>query len=352
MIRIQNQKFGVLGDGSKINLYTLSNGEMTVSMTDLGCILTSLLLPSKSGAVDDLLLGFSTLEGWIDRNGPHFGSLIGRYANRIRNAAFTLEGKTCNLDKNFLGRHTLHGGVLGYDRLPWKSEIVSTKAGAGVRFTRLSPAGEQGFPGNLYLEALYLLNDDNSLILRYQATTDAPTPVNLTNHAYFNLKGHRGGSVAGHTARIDSGKRLEIDESLIPTGKILPVKDTVFDFSKEKPLGQDFGAPELALSNGGYDTCYCFESSKDNLPVRAQVTEAETGRILTVATDQPCMQLYTGNNLKPIAGKIGAVYEQYGAFCLETQQYTNSPNIPKFPQAILRPGETYESMTVYNFGVA
>jgi aldose 1-epimerase len=352
MVQVKKRELGALTDGTAVNVYTISNAEISVSALDYGCILSSLLMPSKSGKIDDILLGFSTLTGFAERNGPHFGSLIGRYANRIRNASFTLEGKTYQLEKNFNGKHTLHGGSVGYDKKVWKSEIAETGEGTGVRFTRLSPDGEQGFPGNLELEVLYLLNDNNELTLRYSGRTDAPTPLNLTNHAYFNLKGYDGGNVEHHTARIASSKRLEIGEFAIPTGKILPAAGTAFDFTAEKPIGTDFGTPDLAQTNGGYDACYLFDASSGKTEFRAAVTEPETGRVLTASSNQPCMQFYTATNLKPTLGKNGFTYEPLGAFCLETQQYTNAPNTPEFPQAILRPGETYEAVTVYGFTVS
>ncbi|MDR3283850.1 MAG: galactose mutarotase [Treponema sp.] len=350
MITLKKRDFGVLADGSKACLYTLKNAGMSVSMTNFGCILTSLLLPSKTGKTEDILLGFSTLEGYAERNRPHLGSLIGRYANRIQNAAFTLDGKTCRLDAN-LGAHSLHGGFLGYDKLLWKAEMVSVGEGAGVRFTRISPDGEQGYPGNLDLEVLYLLNDNNELTLRYTGKTDAPTPVNLTQHAYFNLKGHKGGNVASHLAWVDSAKRLEVDADLVPTGKILGAAGTAFDFTREKSFGRDSGAVELAPTKGGYDACYCFDPPEPGaaLPKRAVVREPESGRSVTLLTNQPCMQLYTSANLTALLGKNGTIYDQFGAFCLETGGYNNAPNIPEFPQSTLRPGEIYESVTVYRF---
>jgi aldose 1-epimerase len=350
-INVKKQVIGVLTDGSVISAYTVSNGEVTFTALDYGCILASLLMPSKSGKVDDILLGFSTLTGFVERNGPHFGSLIGRYANRIRGASFTLDGKTYELQKNYDGKHMLHGGFTRYDKMVWQSEIAETPDGKGVRFTRLSPDGEQGFPGNLALEVLYLLNDNNELTFRYIGKTDAATPINLTNHAYFNLKGNDGGNVGRHVARIGSNKRFEIDEFSIPTGKILPVSGTAFDFTSEKPVGKDFGSPDLAQTNGGYDVCYCFDTPSSKPEFRAAVSEPETGRKVTVSSNQPCMQFYTSTNLKPTLGKNGFTYDKMGAFCLETQAYSNAPNTPEFPQAVLRPGETYESVSVYSFMV-
>jgi aldose 1-epimerase len=352
MIQVSKKLFGVLSDGSEINLYTLSNGDITVSASDYGCLLTSIMVPKKNGGYEDLLLGFSSLDSFIHRNGPHFGALVGRYANRIQNARFTLNGKTYQLDKNN-GEASLHGGFKGYNQRVWKSEPVETREGKGVRFTGVSLDKDQGYPGNLELEILYVLNQNNELILRYTGKPDADTPVNLTNHAYFNLKGEAGGTVAGHIAQINSNKYLEVNKSLIPTGRVLPTAGTVFDFSTPMALGRHFGAPELALMNDGYDVAYCFDlpSTKEGLRLLATITEPETGRVLTCSSNQPSMQLYTGCMLSLKQGKNGFDYQKFGAFCLETQQYVNAPNVPQFPSPVIKAGQTYESVTRYGFAV-
>ena len=351
-MNVSKKTFGVLADGSEITLWTIDNGAMSFSVCDYGCLITSILLPAKGGGFDDVVLGFSTLEGYTTRNKPCLGALVGRYANRIANAQFTLNGKTHTLDKNH-GRHCLHGGFSGYHKLVWNSEKISTAEGAGVRFTRTSRCGEQGFPGNLELELDYLLTGDNKIVLRYHGKTDAETPVNLTNHSYFNLKGESSGSVAGHQAKISSDRILEVDADLVPTGRILPVDGTVFDFRTPKPLGKHFEDKALALMKGGYDAAYLFEGCKpgsiDTLPLLAEITEPDTGRVLHCRSNLPCMQLYTSCGLDLEGGKNGHHYEKYAAFCLETQEYTNAPNIPDFPSSILKPNEVYDAATVYGF---
>jgi aldose 1-epimerase len=346
--------YGVLSDGTEVSLYTFKNSYMSFSATDYGCLLTSILLPAKTGSFDDILLGYSSLDSFVHRNSTYFGSLVGRYANRIQNAQFALGGKTYHLDNNDNG-HSLHGGFSGYQQKIWKSEIVEAKEGSGVRFTRISPDGEQGYPGNLALEVCYLLNEKNELTLKYTAKTDADTPVNLTNHAYFNLKGHNSGTVARHIAQINSAHYIEVDKTLIPTGRTPSVTGTVFDFNTAKPLGKDFGSPELALQGGGYDVGYCFAgpeklaTAAGNLPLLATITEPDTGRVMTCSSDQPVMQLYTACMLSAKQGKNGADYGKYSAFCLETGQYTSAPTIPSFPQATVKAGETYSAVTVYAF---
>ncbi len=354
MVSAAKREFGVLSCGTAVSLYTVRNAEMSFSATDYGCQLTSILLPNGRGGHDDVLLGFSSLDSIVHRNQQRFGSLIGRYANRVANAAFALDGRTYQLDRNWNG-HTLHGGFSGYDQVLWKAEETDGKEGKGVRFTRTSPDGEQGYPGNLRLEVSYLLNERNEVTLRYAAATDKATPVNLTNHAYFNLKGHGGGSVASHIAQVNSAKYLEVGAHLIPTGRILPVAGTAFDLTSPKPFGSGFGSPELEAMLGGYDVCYCFgekagkAADSGSLPVLALITEPDTKRTLTCRSNQPCMQLYTSNSVSGIPGKCSFVYEKFGGFCLETQQYTNAPNVGAFPSAVLKPGETYDAVTVYAF---
>jgi aldose 1-epimerase len=352
MILITEQNFGVLSSGEAVKLWSVDNGYLSFSACDYGCLLTSILLPAKNGGFDDILLGFSTLDGYVHRNTPYFGALVGRCANRISGAAFTLNGVRHTLDANY-GPHSLHGGFRGYHQMMWRSRRVGTPDGAGVCFTRRSPAGEQGCPGSLELEVYYLLNERNELIIRATALCDADTPVNLTNHSYFNLKGAGKGTVGGHTARIPAARYLEVDADLIPTGKVLSAAGTVFDFSKAKEIGRDFGSAALGLMKGGYDVCYCFDDAAADtiaaLPLRAEISEPQTGRTLICRSNQPCLQLYTGCSLDIQGGKDGASYPQYSGFCLETQGYTNAPNISAFPSSILKAGERYESLTVYSF---
>ncbi|GMO59756.1 MAG: galactose mutarotase [Treponemataceae bacterium] len=362
-IQVEKKLFGLLSDGTQANLYKVSNGHMSFTATDYGCTLTGIFLPHTvfGDASDDILLGFSTLDGIVHRNQPYFGVLVGRYANRIKNARFTLNGTIYNTDRNENG-NTLHSGFRGYNTFVWNSEIVETESAKGVKFSRLSPDGEQGFPGNLSVEALYLLNDANEITLHYTAKTDAPTPVNLTNHAYFNLSGSCGvlgesgtQNLHTHTMHIPGTKRLEVDELLLPTGKIVPVAGSAYDFTAPKPLAKHFDTPELAATGGGYDTCYCFGKednafdSENALRTMATVSESSTGRTMTCRSNQDCLQLYTASYLNAVQGKNLRVYNKFSGFCLETQGYLDAVNVPSFPSSIINADETYESKTVYAF---
>ncbi|MDR2467557.1 MAG: galactose mutarotase [Spirochaetaceae bacterium] len=344
--------FGVLAGGEQVRIWTISNGEMSFSACEYGCIITSIMLPRKGGSFDDVTPGFSTLDGYVHRNTPYFGGLIGRVANRIGRGRFSLDGVSYALDTNN-GAHTLHSGFRGYHQMLWNGEGITTEEGIGVCFRRTSPDGEQGFPGVLQLEVSYILTSTHEIIMRYRAVAGAPTPVNLTNHVYFNLGGHASPTIADHVVTIHSTQYLEVDEDLIPTGRILPVKDSVFDFLQPRRVGTYFGAKELTRMRGGYDTAYCFPETKTlscaGLPVAAVLEDPHTGRSVTCATNQPCLQFYTGGSLELNGGKDGASYHQYGAVCLETQRYIDAPNQPGFPSAIVTPDKNYEALTFYGF---
>ncbi len=342
-MKIREREFGVLSDGEKVRLFTVKNSEMSFSVTNLGCTVTSIVVPSQSGRKDDILLGFSTLDGFASSRGEYFGAFVGRFANRIGKAAFALNGKEYRLDKND-GENCLHGGFRGYDKCVWKSDTVETKEGRGLRFTRTSRDGEQGFPGNLFLEVTYILTAHNEIVMRYRAETDRDTPVSLTNHSYFNLKGNGNGTILDHEMTLNCGSYLEVDDTLVPTGKLDPVDDTPFDFRTAKAIGRDIGATE-----NGYDHCFVVNRTNGKLTVCATVFEPETGRGMIVATNQPGVQFYTGNFLAGVKGKMGVPYVKNGAFCLETQQFPDAPNKPEFPDPILRPGDTFEAVSVYGF---
>ncbi|MCQ2612901.1 MAG: galactose mutarotase [Treponemataceae bacterium] len=343
-MKIKKQKFAVLSNGKKVHLYTVSNGEMSFSVTDYGCTLTSIVVPSRNGQKDDIVLGFPTVEGYMDRWDTFFGVFVGRFANRIGDAKFELNGQTYNLDKNDNGKNMLHGGFMGYNRMLWDAQIVETHAGSGIRFSRLSRDGEQGFPGNLSLEVTYLLSKDNELTMHYRAETDRDTPVNLTNHSYFNLKGAGKGDILNHEVTINADSILEVDDLLIPTGKKLPVAGTAFDFNTAKPVGRD-----IAGTGFGYDHCYCLNEEKGKLTMCASVFEPESGRSMIITTNQPGVQFYTANSVNGVKGKNGDVYNKHSAFCLETQQFPDAPNHSSFPNCILHPGEVFEAVTVHSF---
>lgn len=351
-MKVKKQKFGILSDGTKVHLFTVKNDKMSFSCTDYGCTLTSIVLSDKNGKNTDVLLGYSTLDGYINST-YCFGAVVGRFANRIGKASFTLDGTKYSLDKND-GPNTLHGGFIGYDKLMWKGKIIKQEKCCGVRFTRLSADGEQGFPGNVELSVTYLLDENNNLSCVYNAVTDKATPINITNHAYFNLKGN--GNVGEHTIQMNCAKRLEVNAKLIPTGNIIDVKGTPFDFTTEKKIGKDIN--EVGV---GYDHCYVTEKFNINdkncgCPVDdtdlvefCVVKEPETGHSMAVYTNMEGCQFYTGNYIKGICGKQGRIYERHDAFCLETQSFPDSPNQESFPSCILQPGQTMKAKTVYSF---
>lgn len=344
-LTVKKSRYGLLSDGTKIHLFTISNGKMSVSVTDYGCILTSILLPAKGGGDVDVLLGFSTLEGFV-RDDCSFGAVVGRFANRIGDASFTLDGVKYNLDKNDNGANTLHGGFDRWEKKVWNFKKVKNQNGAGVEFSRTSRDGEQKFPGTVKVKVVYTLNEDNELTIEYNAVTDKATPINLTNHAYFNLKGYAGGSVEDQELQMFSSKYVEPSDKLIPTGKLVSVEGTPFDFRKPHLIGQDIDKTDM-----GYDHCYCIDgySSEKKLNLAAIVKDPVSGRKMVVKTTEPGVQLYTSNFLDNVQGKNGFVYKKRGGLCLEAEAYPDAPNKGDFPSSILRPGETYHQVTRYAF---
>lgn len=353
-MKIAKQKFGILCDGTKVNLYTVSNSKMSFSCMDYGCTLTSIVLNQKDGTKTDVLLGYSTLEGYLNSN-YCFGAIVGRFANRIGKAAFELNGKKYTLDKND-GPNTLHGGFSGYDKMMWSAKEIKEKHFCGVKFSRLSPNGEQGFPGNVKLTVSYLLDENNNLTCIYTAQTDSATPINITNHAYFNLEGN--GCIENHLMKMNSPGYLEVSEKLIPTGKIIPVENTPFDFSKEHKIGQNIKATGL-----GYDHCYVTEiyneenktcgvpTDDTDLVDFCSVRSEKNGNAMDVYTNMEGCQFYTGNFIKGIQGKNGRIYQNHDAFCLETQCFPDSPNKIQFPTCILEPSQKMKAKTVYSFSI-
>lgn len=353
-MKVTKRKFGMLSDGTKVSLFTVSNGRMSFSCTDYGATLTSIVLDNKNGTKTDVLLGFSTLEGYLNTKFC-FGSVVGRFANRIGGASFVLNGKKYTLDKND-GPNTLHGGFDGYDKMMWKGTAVKEDDCSGVIFSRVSPDGEQGFPGNLNLTVTYLLDKKNNLTCRYTATTDSATPINITNHAYFNLAGK--GSIKNHTMRMNSGQILEVSPKLIPTGNLTDVSGTPFDFRTEKEIGKDIDSVKP-----GYDHCYVTEmynpqKIRTSVPLDdsdlvefCTVREPSSGREMSVFTNLEGCQFYTANFIKGIVGKNGTVYQNHDAFCLETQAFPDTPNHENFPTCVLEPGQEMRSVTVYSFKI-
>jgi len=345
---VKKEAFGRLADGTAVDIYTLTNkAGIEARITTYGAILVSLKLPDRNGAFADVNLGFDGLEGYLGTH-PYFGAIIGRYGNRIAKARFTLDGVAYALPPNNNG-NTLHGGIRGFDKVVWAAEPVRSADGAGVKLVYLSKDGEEGFPGNLSVTVVYTLTDANELRIDYEAVTDRKTPVNLTNHAYWNLKGEGRGDVLGHVLRLEADGITAVDSAanLIPTGEIAPVAGTPFEFTSPHAIGE-----RIAKVEGGYDHNFVLRSGGGTLALAARVEEPESGRVLEIWTDQPGIQLYTGNFLDgTVVGKGGKAYGKHFAFCLETQHFPDSPNHPNFPSTILEPGQTYRTTTVHKFSV-
>ncbi len=337
--------FGILADGTEVHLYSISNGKISFSATDYGCVITSIIIPSKTGRNEDIVLGPSSFDGVVCSS-SYFGAMVGRFANRIGGAKFSLNDKEYHLDSNDNG-NCLHGGLFRWDKILWNSEVVETREGSGIRFSRHSPDGEQGMPGNLDVAVTYLLTMNNEIIIKYEGFCDKDTPINFTNHSYFNLKGQFD-TIDTHVLSMNCSSFLEVDDSLVPTGRILSVEDTVFDFRTPKEMGKDFSSMDLEKT-GGYDHCYCIDSAGGELVDFATVVEPTSGRTMTVATDLPGVQFYTGNSLGGGMGKNGNIYVGHSGFCLETQYYPDTPNKTEFPSCILKAGEKYSSTTIYAF---
>jgi aldose 1-epimerase len=341
--------FGKTTDGKKIQLYTLTNQSgMQVSIATYGGTVIRLLVPDRAGRLADVALGFSTIEPYFTQT-AYFGAIIGRYANRIAKGRFSLDGKTYQLAKNN-GPNTLHGGLKGFDKQLWKAEVLSENPPA-VRFSRLSPDGEEHFPGNLQVSVIYTLTNRDELRIQYAAQTDKTTVLNLTNHTYFNLAGAGSGTILNHQIRIHASRFTPVGSTLIPTGEIKDVAGTPMDLRKWTQIGANIQA--VGGKPVGFDHNFVLERSPAAPPsLAAEVWEPGSGRLMKVYTDQPGIQFYTGNFLDgTLKGKGGKVYRQHDAFCLETQHFPDSPNQPDFPSTVLRPGETFKSTTVYKFSV-
>jgi aldose 1-epimerase len=343
---VRRSDFGKMPDGRAVSLYTLTNGKgVEARIMTYGGILVSLRTPDRKGALGDVVLGHDSLSGYLsDPPMTFFGALIGRYANRIGHAQFTLEGTTYKLIKNN-GENSLHGGPDGFDKRVWTAREVPD----GVELTYLSKDGEENYPGNLKAVVTYRLTEDNRLQIHYTATTDKPTIVNLTNHSYWNLKGE--GDILGHLVTLNADKFTPVDANLIPTGELKPVEGTPFDFRKAATPGARIGQadPQLKLGNG-YDHNWVLNRTGSGLSLAGRVEETSTGRVMEVYTDQPGIQFYTGNFLDGKAkGKGGRVAAQHSALCLETQHFPDTPNKPSFPSAELKPGEKYDTTTEFRF---
>jgi aldose 1-epimerase len=371
---LSKQPYGKLADGTEVDLYTLVNAHgMKVQVMTLGATITSVEVPDRSGKLANVTLHRDSLAGYTEtKDGkpttPFFGCIAGRYANRIAAGRFTLDGKEYKLATNN-GPNHLHGGVRGFDKAVWKArtslsvtyipsgrtvrgwDVTDLEApeaqGArarGVTLSYVSRDGEEGYPGTLTVKLTYTLSDENELWMEYEATTDKPTVLNLTNHAYWNLAGAGSGDVLGHELLINADRYLPVDDTLIPLGQPKPVAGTAMDFTKPKPIGRD-----MARVEGGYDHCYLLNKKDFEMSLCARAVEPTSGRVMEVSTTQPGVQFYTGNFLDGSVSGDGKPYQRHDGFCLETQHYPDSPNRPDYPTTVLRPGETYKHATVYKF---
>jgi aldose 1-epimerase len=334
------------------DVITLKNSHgVEVRAIPYGGIITSIRVPDRNGRLDDVVLGYNSAEAYMKNNGPYLGAIIGRYGNRIAKASFTLDGEVYKLAANN-GPNHLHGGNQGFDKVVWEHQEFKNTDGTGVIFRYTSADGEEGYPGKLTVRVTYTLTDRNELIVDYAATTDEATPVNLTQHSYFNLTG-AARDVLDHEVTINADRYTPTDATLIPTGVLQPVEGTPFDFRKSVTIGARIDDNNEQLRNGkGYDHNFVLNRSGEGLVHAAHVYEPSTGRVLDVSTTEPGVQFYTANSLDgSIKGKSGKIYRKRFAFCLETQHFPDSPNQPEFPSTILRPGVEYKSRTVFAFSV-
>jgi aldose 1-epimerase len=345
--KMQKQSFGKTEDGQPVDLYILTNKNgMEAAITNYGGTVVSLKVADRSGKFEDVVLGYDDLDGYATGK-AYIGATVGRYANRIAHATFTLDSSTYSLAKNDGDNH-LHGG---FNKRVWTAKDVSSSAGQALELTYLSKDGEEGFPGNLPVKVVYTLTDQNELRIDYTATTDKDTVLNLTNHAYFNLAGQGNGDILQQQIMIKADRFTPIDATSIPTGELRSVKGTPFDFTNSTAIGTriDQDDPQLKLGRG-YDHNWVLNNGTPaSLFLAAQAYDQHSGRVLEVLTTEPGIQLYTGNFLDGIHGKDGKVYNRRYAFCLETQHFPDSPNHPNFPSAELKPGQHFQSTTVYKF---
>ena len=349
------QPFGETAGGEQVDVYTLRNANgVTVRAINYGGIILSLEVPDREGRFEDVVLGYESVAEY-EADSPYFGAIIGRYGNRIAGGEFELDGETYPLAVNN-GPNHLHGGIRGFDKVVWDARQVEVDDGVGIVFTYTSEDGEEGYPGTLSAEVTYTLTDDGELVFDYVATTDEATPINLTQHSYFNLAGFGGaGDILGHELMLNADRFTPVDGTLIPTGEIRPVAGTPFDFTTPREIGERINDEENAqiAHGGGYDHNFVLNregADADEPVLAARVHEPSSGRVMEVYTTEPGVQFYTGNFLDgSLTGKGGVVYAHRSGFCLETQHFPNSPNEPSFPSTILRPGETYRTQTTYRF---
>ena len=351
-MKLEKEEYGVTAQGQKIDIYTLSNANgMHVRITNYGAIVQSLTAPDRDGKYEDIVLGYDKLADYL-KDSPYFGAIVGRYGNRIAMGKFVLDELEYTLATNN-GTNHLHGGLQGFDKVIWKAKPISEKESIGLELSYLSKDGEEGYPGNLNCTVIYTLTDNNELQIEYEATTDKATPVNLTHHGYFNLSGNCKRDILGHILWINANHFTPVDEGLIPTGELRPVKDTPFDFTEPTAIGERINEENQQLKYGlGYDHNWSLNDVNGTIKLQASLYDSESGRLMEIFTEEPGLQFYSGNFLDGSnIGKDGKVYNYRHGLCLEAQHYPDSPNHPEFPTTILEPGETYRTKTVYRFSV-
>lgn len=342
---------------SSIKLYKLTNARgMQVHVTNYGATITSILVPDRQGTLGDVALGYGNVEGYINAiDRPYFGSIVGRYGNRIAKGSFTIDGQQYALKTNN-GPNHLHGGMMGFDKIVWDAKPTGDQDWTGVELKYLAKDGEEGYPGNLNVTVTYKLTNDNEIIVEYLATTDKATHLNLTQHTYFNLKGEGESDILGHELKLNADRYTPTDETAIPKGELVSVEGTPFDFRTSKPIGRDIGLEHEQLKFGlGYDHNWVLNEEADaatGLRFAAELYEPISGRVMTITTQEPGIQFYCGNYLDGrLTGKSGKVYQHRGGLCLETQHFPDSPNQPSFPSTLLRPDQKYQTKTIFKFSV-
>jgi len=347
---INREPFGTAPSGEAVELITLRNARgVELRAMTYGAIIVSLKVPDRAGQLGDVVLGYDSLAGYV-KSSPYFGAIVGRYGNRIAKGKFTLDGKTYTLAVNN-GPNALHGGLKGFDKVVWSADTIRMLEGVGIRFSYVSKDGEEGYPGTLTTTVTYTLTDSNEVHIAYEATADKATPVNLTQHTYFNLAGR--GDILAHVLTLNADRFTPVDSTLIPMGELAPVAGTPFDFTAPHAVGERIGADNQQLKfGGGYDHNFVLTRADTGLALAAVLKEPTSGRVLEVRTTEPGVQFYSGNLLDgTLTGKGGVVYSHRTGLCLETQHFPDSPNQAAFPNTILRPRETYRSRTVWTFRV-
>ena len=350
---ITKSDFGMFQDSIPVSKYALVNANgMEVDVITYGGIITSLKVPGKDSTFQDVVLGFDSMDGYVDGS-PYFGAIIGRYGNRIAKGTFKLEGNTYTVPTNN-GENSLHGGTTGFDKVIWNAEEVKDGDNVGLKLTYTSPDGEMGYPGTLETTVTYTLQADNTLHVKYEATTDKPTVVNLTQHSYFNLSGDFNNTILDTEIMLNADHYLPVDAGLIPTGELRPVAGTPFDFNEPKAIGAEINAENDQLEKGlGYDHCWVLNDTNGEMKLAATAYDPRSGRFMQITTTEPAIQFYTGNFLDGTLTQKGGegTYAYRSGFCLETQHYPDSPNQSEFPPTVLNPEETYETTTSFKFSV-